>query len=237
MDAALLGVAIMMGLTGSLHCAGMCGPIMLVLPFAHYDKVARALAMVLYHAGRISVYMAMAVVLHSFKHLFHPEWQQRVSIVAGVLLLLFGFFSFVQFGHRPIKMPWSQWVQQRMKNILSQPSISTMTLLGMLNGLLPCGLVYMALSASMSAQGYWISAAFMGVFGLGTAPMLIAISLLKNKITGMVSLSMRRFVPLIICLFGVLILLRGMNLGIPYISPKVETQAEGKVKAKCCSKK
>src|SRR5690606_17654537 len=87
-------MAYLMGLTGSLHCAGMCGPIIWVMPFRVLSGFSKWLGIFLYHVGRISVYAAMGAILHSFKSVFRPEWQQYISIVLGGTLLVAGILSF-----------------------------------------------------------------------------------------------------------------------------------------------
>lgn len=230
-------VALLMGLTGGLHCAGMCGPIMLIMPFHHFSGGKKVLAIVTYHLMRISVYAAMAVVLYSFKGSFRPEVQRYVSMVLGAILLLAGILSFLPFGlPANVKLPWSGFVQRNIGRFIGQPSLSSIAVSGMLNGLLPCGLVYMALSATLALAGPGQAVLFTYSFGLGTVPMLVAIALLGRKVSFFHGRTFRKLTPLLVFSFGCLFLLRGMNLGIPYLSPKVAV-AKGKVIHSCCHKK
>ncbi len=227
-------MAFLMGFTGSLHCAGMCGPILMIMPFQAFEGAKRALAMALYHFGRISVYASLALVLHSFRSLFDPKLQQYLSIGLGGVLLILGILSFVPNHLLKIKAPWTEMVKRQLGNIVGRPGLGAITISGMLNGLLPCGLVYMALSASMTASTSLQTILLIYSFGLGTVPMLIGISMLRSKLSFLRSNNVRKLVPVMVFAFGFLFVLRGMNLGIPYLSPKVEV-AEHEVRS-CCSK-
>ena len=234
MNALTITMAFLMGLTGSLHCAGMCGPIMWILPFRLFTGIKKAVAIGLYHSGRISVYAFLAIVLHSFRNLFDPKMQQYISIALGGSLLLLGILSFMPGHLLKVKLPWTEYVKQQLSHFIARPGLGTLTLAGILNGLLPCGLVYMALSASVTAVSTLQAATFMYAFGAGTLPMLLGIILLKNKLTFLNGYHARKFVPVIVFAFGCLFILRGMNMGIPYLSPKVEvTQHEIR---SCCHK-
>lgn len=233
MNTYTLTMAILMGLTGSLHCAGMCGPIIWVMPFQRLSGIRKTLGIGLYHLGRISVYAVLAAVLHSFKSLFNPQVQQYVSIGMGGMLIVAGLFSFFPSSKFTIKLPWTGFVRKHLGAFMGNPSVGSLFVTGMLNGLLPCGLVYMALSATMVVPDVGQAIAFMYVFGIGTVPMLVALTIIKDRAKFLNFSSARKFVPVVMIAFGCLFMLRGMNLGIPYLSPKV-TVEQNAVKAKCC---
>lgn len=234
MISAALLTALAMGLTGSLHCAGMCGPIMLVLPFRRWEGYRKWLAILLYHTGRITVYALLGWFLYSFKSLFDPRWQQYVAISAGALLLLAGLWSF--FPRNKISLPWMGIVQLHLGRLMNHPTLTAMLLAGMLNGLLPCGLVYMALSLSMAAESSLEAIMLMYAFGVGTLPMLLGITIMQGRAKLFSAGRIRQWVPLILFVFGSLFIVRGMNLGIPYLSPKIEISQQHKIKANCCHK-
>jgi sulfite exporter TauE/SafE len=241
MSVTTFSMAFLMGFTLSLHCAGMCGPIMMVLPFQMYNGIKRTLAILLYHTGRISVYASLAILLHSFRNLFDPKIQQYVSVGLGGLLLIFGMVSFFPIQNLQLKMPWSAIVKKELANFIGNPGLMEITMAGILNGLLPCGLVYVALSASITATTASQAALFMYVFGLGTMPILLAITLLskssflRNKLTFLRFNSIKKLVPALMFVFGCIFILRGLNLGIPYLSPKVEITAHS-INSSCCHK-
>ncbi len=226
-------MALLMGLTGSLHCAGMCGPIIWVMPFHALSGFKKWLGVGLYHLGRITVYAAMASVLYSFKSLFQPQWQQYISIGMGLLLIIAGLISFFPSSKFSIKLPWTGFVRKHLGTFMGSPKVGTLLITGMLNGLLPCGLVYMALSATMVAPDMGHAVVLMYAFGIGTVPMMVALTVIKDRTKFIKLGDIRKFVPVVMIAFGCLFMLRGMNLGIPYISPKV-TVEQNAVKAKCC---
>ena len=228
-------MALLMGFTGSLHCAGMCGPIVWIMPFQVFQGVKKIAALGLYHLGRISVYASLAIVLHSFRSLFDPKVQQYISLGLGGILLVIGILSFFPSHQLKINLPWAETVKKHLGKLIGRPGLGTIGLAGILNGLLPCGLVYMALSASLAAATPIDAALFMYVFGLGTLPMLVSITLLKTRFSFIRTPNMRRLVPVMVFAFGCLFMLRGMNLGIPYLSPKVVVEQHG-IKACCCHK-
>lgn len=234
MNTAIIITALIMGLTGSLHCAGMCGPIALIMPFHSLAGVKKWLAILLYHVGRITVYAALGVTLYSFKSFFNPVIQQYISIILGITLLLVGLLTFMPGSKVNIYFPWTGFVQKKLGKLLASPGLSTLFLTGMLNGLLPCGLVYMALSLSMTAQDQAQAILVMYSFGIGTIPMLVAITVLKSRVH-FASSRIRQLVPVALFFMSALFILRGMNLGVPYLSPEISIE-HNEVKARCCHK-
>ncbi len=235
MNTISFSIALLMGLTGSLHCAGMCGPIVWVMPFNMLTGFRKWIAIGMYHFGRISIYALLAVILHSFKAFFNPQWQQYISIALGVSLLLAGLLSFLPNKAIIIPLPWSNQVKKQLAKFIGNPSFSSLLISGMLNGLLPCGLVYMALAATVSSPTPLQAAMLMYVFGLGTMPVLVSISVLKTRARFLHDQYVKKMVPVFMFAFGSLFVLRGMNLGIPYLSPKVVVE-HSVVKASCCHK-
>ncbi len=236
MSTATITMALLMGFTGSLHCAGMCGPIVFIMPFQAFAGLRKALALGLYHLGRISVYALLATVLYSFRSLFQPAVQQYISMAMGIIMLLAGAWSFLSHSVFRWSLPWEEPVKRRLGSLLGNPGLGGIFAAGALNGLLPCGLVYIALSASVMLPSVAQAAGMMYLFGLGTAPMLIGLSLLRQRMQFLRVANVRRMAPVVVVFFGALFLLRGLNLGIPYLSPKVSVTAHS-VKASCCHKK
>ena len=130
-------------------------------------------------------------------------------------------------------LPYANHLQNEMSRWISQPGKAhKYYILGFLNGLLPCGLVYIALGTAALSGSMQGSALVMLGFGLGTAPALIALVLFKQKLKA--HWSFKRWVPLVVGLTSVLMVLRGLDLGIPYISPKLNVSS-GSIE-NCCSK-
>jgi len=235
MTIATMTMAVLMGFAGSLHCAGMCGPIVWIMPFQAFTGAKRVAAITLYHLARISVYAAMAMVLFSFRGFFNPRIQQYLSLGMGIALLVIGALSFFAHNLGHFRLPWEEQIKRRLGGVIGKPGLGAITAAGFLNGLLPCGLVYMALSAAITLPTPPQAAAMIYLFGLGTFPMLAGITILRQKAHFLRTPQLKRLVPLTVFVFGFLFVLRGANLGIPYLSPKVSMKG-GAVKAACCHK-
>lgn len=225
--------ALLMGLTGSLHCAGMCGPIIWVMPFQQLHGWRKAVGLFLYHFGRISIYALLGWLLFTFKSAFHPGWQQWISLTLGALFLGFGLLYFIPAARMRVMLPWTGFVQRQLAQHLSYPYPERLFLLGALHGMLPCGLVYMALATVSSAQSAIEAISLMYAFGAGTVPMLLLVSFFRSTVTPITTLILRKWTPVLILAFGCMFLLRGANLGIPYLSPKAIQKAETGVTISC----
>ena len=92
-------------------------------------------------------------------------------------------------------------------------------LIGMANGLLPCGMIYIALATTLSFTEVVQSVGFMAMFGAGTLPAMMLVAYAGQLIRPTMRVALRRLVPVFICIVGILLILRGLDLGIPFISP------------------
>jgi len=230
MNIAVLTGAFLLGIGGSLHCLGMCGPLAMSLPYSSdgYPKPVKA---VLYYLSKALAYGAMGAVMGAFgKGLFLMEWQQGLSVAAGIFVLAWACLPFLKRkeGHFLFQKQFAA-VYAKLNHA---PRLRYYAVLGFLNGLLPCGMVYAALAIATVSGSVAGGFTAMFLFGLGTAPALLTLVLLKHKI----SLRVRRqFRPLTVgmsVMVGALLILRGLNLGIPYVSPEVQQhEVHG-----CCSK-
>jgi uncharacterized protein len=214
-----LWTAFVVGLVGSLHCAGMCGPLALALPSAAPSGVSFVVGRIAYNLGRVVTYCLMGVVFGLLgRTLLLAGVQRWVSIALGVTLLV-GLFSSRRLAlWRPVT-DLVGWLKTRMGALLRQKSFVALLVLGLLNGLLPCGLVYVAGAAAIATGGIFAGAAYMAAFGAGTVPMMLAISLSGRLVPLAWRLQLRRAIPVSVFLLATLLILRGMSLGIPYVSP------------------
>lgn len=216
-----------LGLAGSLHCAGMCGPLALAVPAPGKGAATFLISRTLYNIGRIMTYSLLGVLFGVLgKTLFFAGIQRWFSIALGALLLI-GLFSSTRLG---LSKPVSNIVvrlRSAMSLFLRKRSVSSLFMLGMLNGLLPCGLVYVAAAAATINGSILGGVLFMAVFGLGTLPMMLSIGLSGRLIPPAVRLQFTRAVPVSVFLLATLLIFRGLGLGIPYLSPNL---AEGS----CC---
>jgi uncharacterized protein len=211
--------ALTLGLVGSLHCAGMCGPLVLALPSAGRTGLSLLAGRVAYALGRIATYCALGVIFGLVgRSLVLAGIQRWTSIGLGALLLVGLFTSRKLALWRPLTRLVER-LKSAMAGLLRRRSLAALALLGLLNGLLPCGLVYVAGAGATATGGILSGAQYMAVFGLGTAPLLIAISLFGRLLPLPVRLRLRGAIPVSVFLLAALLILRGMALGIPYISP------------------
>jgi sulfite exporter TauE/SafE len=221
------------GLMGSLHCVGMCGPIALALPLREDTRFTRLLSALLYNLGRVFTYSIMGLVLGFIgQNLMIWGWQRWASIGMGSIMVL-SIILPILFSRLPrlaIPSQLTQWIQKPFGFLFSQRTFWAIGLIGMLNGLLPCGLVYIALAGALTSGFPAEGALYMAAFGLGTLPMLFALNVAKTMFPSRFRIRLGRIIPWLVLFFGLLFILRGLNLGIPYISPKMEKPGC----AKCC---
>lgn len=214
--------AFTIGIIGSFHCAGMCGPLALSLPLREDSNWAKFSGVFLYNAGRAVTYALFGLMfglLGQTMSLF--GFQQWLSLVMGVLILLFIVVpKFSGTGGKSNKVLYALGqLRSVLGKLFHQKNYRSLFFIGVLNGLLPCGLVYMAAAAATATGSVSNAMLFMIFFAMGTVPVMWCISFFGNFI----GLSFRRLVrkayPYMMVFMASLLILRGMGLGIPYISP------------------
>jgi sulfite exporter TauE/SafE len=226
-----LWTAFALGLIGSLHCAGMCGPLALALPPGGNRATAFFVGRLFYNLGRVVTYCALGVVFGLLgKTLLLAGVQRWLSIALGVVLLVGLFASRKLALWRPVNALVEQ-LKSRMAALLRRRSFDALLVLGLLNGLLPCGLVYVACAGATATGDLFNGALYMLVFGAGTVPMMLAISLSGKLVPFSLRLKLLKAVPVAVFLLALLLILRGMELGIPYVSPVLSGDG-----ASCCHK-
>lgn len=213
--------AFITGLFGSFHCAGMCGPIAFALPGNREHGLRFYTGRLINNAGRIFTYAILGLISGTFGlGLKLAGIQQGLSITAGIIIIITVILNRSKFrliSFNPLKMFSSKWVQK----LFGSKSIFALFLIGLLNGLLPCGFVYIALIAASATQGIMEGAVFMIFFGLGTLPMMYIVGISGQFLTGNIRNKLTRLSPYLALLIGGLFILRGLNMGIPYLSPKL----------------
>jgi uncharacterized protein len=214
-----------LGLAGSLHCVGMCGPLSLALPTWHLSKTARFFSLFLYQSGRVITYSILGLLFGlAGRSIYIAGLQQWFSIGLGILILLAAAVYFIQKHsvHFSFLKSFYVAVQKLIGRILrNKKGHSGFLLLGMANGLLPCGMVYIALATTLSLRKVYESIGFMAMFGAGTAPAMMLIAYGTQMMNPSIRLLFRKSIPFFIILAGLLLILRGMNLGIMFISPEL----------------
>lgn len=216
--------AITLGFFGSFHCVGMCGPIALALPLGNKPAMLKAVLTLLYNAGRATTYAVIGLLSGTIgKGFFLAGWQQAVSIALGLLLLVAVFIP----SRNGIRHHWNgrafrffNTVKQSLAMLLTRGRQGSLFIIGLLNGLLPCGLVYIAVSGAMATGDPLKGALFMALFGFGTVPLMFALPVAAQLAGSTIRPALRKTMPVLTCIVAVLLILRGLNLGIPYISPQ-----------------
>lgn len=219
----MLYAAFMIGLLGSLHCLGMCGPIAFALPVRTTNKWVKLYKYLIYNLGRVVTYASLGLLIGLIgKGFAMAGLQQIISISTGVLIILS-----VVLIHNPLNNNFlsklTYGIKEKLKSAFQfyfkQTGIFSLFILGILNGLLPCGMVYMAMLGALATGSSMTGAAFMAVFGLGTVPMMLSVSLMGNVISEKMKSIFYKATPVLACLVGVLLIMRGLSLDIPFISP------------------
>ena len=237
--------AIVLGFLGGFHCVGMCGPIAMALPVHNKPPLQKAASILVYNSGRIITYAGFGLLFGAIgKSFVLFGLQQILSIVLGSLILLFVIVSLFKKVNNPLIGKvyfFINIVKSNLSELLNKRSFSAFFGIGLLNGLLPCGLVYMAVAGALASGSIINGALFMIFFGLGTVPFMFAVTYYSNLISVKLRNRMRRAVPVFVGLMAILMILRGMNLGINYISPKLsqekcEMKENSKEKLDCCHK-
>jgi sulfite exporter TauE/SafE len=214
--------AIKFGLLGSFHCIGMCGPIAFMLPIDRQNKTKGFFQIVSYHLGRLFSYSLIGLLFGFLgKSFYFFGFQQQLSIIVGVSMILVvvfpTFFSKVNFSKSIAKV--ISKVKNALGKELKKKRNDTFLTIGFLNGFLPCGLVYMAVFGALATTNAFLGSLYMLIFGLGTIPLMTAVVYLGNFTKGSLRKNIQKMIPIVVVIIGVLFILRGLGLGIPYISP------------------
>ncbi len=218
-------LAFFTGLFGSLHCVAMCGPLVMAIPFQ--GNVWFSLAQkIIYQLGRILTYAGLGFLAGSVGGLFNIlGLQQALSFVSGSVLLIIAFYHFsgraaggsgklYQKIFSPLATFMGRWMSRPYGGLFA----------GMLHGLIPCGMVYMAIAGSLNTGSAFSGSEFMLYFGLGTTPLLM--------LTSVLPVLLRRFraprliIPALFFVAGAFLIGRSLNLNIPYISSPVMSNKE-----------
>jgi uncharacterized protein len=233
----MLITAFILGLTSSLHCVGMCGPIALALPGRGKAMAQILPGRMLYHLGRVTTYVMLGALVGLFGEGFSlAGYQQGLSVALGVLLLILALGT-ASVESRFLSIPAINRLMGRLKmgmgRLLKRDSAPSLYNLGILNGFLPCGFVYLGLAGALATGEAWQSMLYMGLFGLGTWPAMVTVSLAGPFLSDRLRRLARPIMLGVTLIFATLLILRGLNLGIPYLSPEVVMQASGSSIVEC----
>ena len=215
--------AFLIGLGGSFHCVGMCGPLALALPGGGAYSLHLVTGRLLYNAGRVVTYALLGGIFGLVGRMVQMAGlQQTLSILLGAAIILSGLAPL--FGRR-VALPGAflgrgvEALKASLSRLFQSRNRTSLLFIGLLNGLLPCGFVYLGLAGSLTTGSVAGGMAYMALFGLGTVPLMLAVSLSGHLVSVDVRQWARRLLPVGMLVLGTLFVLRGLGLGIPYVSP------------------
>jgi len=213
-------IAFFIGLFGSIHCRGMCGPLAFAIPVNTIKWWQVAGDKILYNTGRVVTYSLLGLLMGFIgRQLWVYGLQQGVSLLSGMLIIIAAL-------SRLFKM---RLAKHKILSILTQPFNKLLSyalrhhsghfIIGLINGLLPCGFVYLALAGAINTTSPVTAAMFMFWFGMGTFPLMLAATISSGFVGPMVRRRINRLIPYVMICLGFWFILRGLNLNIPYLSP------------------
>jgi len=219
----MLYSAFIFGLISSLHCIGMCGPIAMMLPVDRSNPAKKVVQIMLYHIGRLSAYATLGLVFGILgKGFYMAGIQQSISIMVGIFMITIAVVPeriFMKYNFsKPVYKVISN-VKSSLGNQFKRKSPDALFTIGLLNGFLPCGLVYAALFGAIAMQNVTLSVTYMLLYGLGTIPMMSAVVYISNILSTPIRSKMQKMIPIVTVIIGTLFILRGLGLDIAYISP------------------
>ena len=227
----ILFPAFLLGLISSFHCIGMCGPIAFSLPVQLLPSHKKLLGILLYNIGRITTYALLGILFGLVgREFFLGGWQQAFSIILGVLILMVLIIN--QLKHKTVSIGFLHSFQVKLQQFIAKfirkQQLSGIYMIGVANGFLPCGMVYLAIAGALGTGSIQGGILFMLLFGLGTIPLMLAVTWLGLVVNITIRNTVRKITPFFIAIIGLLLILRGLNLNIPYLSPFLESTS-GKV--------
>ena len=222
-----LFAAFLLGAMGSFHCVGMCGPLALSIPIANNSFSSLCTGSLLYNVGRITTYGLLGALIGGIGVTAATFGiQQWLSVILGSVILIILLINKRKLSGSQ-QFPLYTVIRMQLGKLYNKGTYSSFYLIGVLNGFLPCGLVYIAMTGSVSMHSYLESAAFMMVFGLGTLPLMWSLLFFGNVISLQIRNKIRKLYPYMMGLMACLLIIRGLELGIPYISPVWHEQKIG----------
>ena len=219
----MLYSAFIFGLISSLHCIGMCGPIALMIPVDRTNPAKKTTQIITYHLGRLTAYALIGLVFGLVgKGFFLAGIQQRLSVFIGVAMIItiltpervLANYNFSKPVYRLISK-----IKSSLGKQFKNKSYRSLFTIGLLNGFLPCGMVYVALFGAIAMQNVPFGILYMLLFGIGTIPMMSSVTYLNSIMTVSFRNKIQKAIPYVGVVIGVLFILRGLGLGIPYVSP------------------
>lgn len=232
----MLYSALIFGLISSLHCIGMCGPIAMLLPLDRNNPTKKIIQIMIYHLGRLTAYASLGFVFGVLgKGFYMAGIQQQLSIVVGVLMITIAIVPekvFMKYNFsKPVYRAISK-VKTSLGSQFKRKSADALFTIGLLNGFLPCGMVYAALFGAIAMQDVTLGVSYMLLYGLGTIPMMSAVVFISNILSVSLRSKLQKIIPVVAVFIGILFIIRGLGLDIAYLSPS-NTNLFVKANASC----
>jgi uncharacterized protein len=219
----MLYSAFIFGLISSFHCIGMCGPIAMMLPVDRSNEAKKITQIITYHIGKLIAYGILGLIFGLLGRSFYlAGMQQQLSIIVGILMIMVAVIPEKVFAKYNFSKPVYRIIT-KVKSSLGQQfknkSYKSLFTIGLLNGFLPCGMVYVALFGAIAMQNITLGIGYMLLFGLGTIPMMVAVVYASGLISFSFRGTIQKAIPLVAVIIGMLFIIRGLGLDIPYLSP------------------
>ena len=219
----MLYSAFIFGLISSFHCVGMCGPIAMMLPVDRNNEAKKVTQIITYHIGKLTAYGILGLVFGLLgKSFYLAGMQQQLSIILGVLMIVVALVPEKVFAKYNFSKPVYKIIS-KVKSSLGQQfknkSYKSLFTIGLLNGFLPCGMVYVAIVGAIAMQSVSLGVLYMLLFGIGTIPMLTAVIYISNVLSFSFRGTLQKIIPVVAVVIGMLFIIRGLGLDIPYLSP------------------
>ena len=219
----MLYSAFIFGLISSFHCVGMCGPIAMMLPVDRNNEAKKVTQIITYHIGKLTAYGILGLIFGLFGRSFYlAGMQQQLSIIVGVLMIVVALVPEKIFAKYNFSKPVYKIIS-KVKSSLGQQfknkSYKSLFTIGLLNGFLPCGMVYVAIFGAIAMQSVSLGVLYMLLFGIGTIPMLTAVIYISNVLSFSFRGTLQKIIPVVAVVIGMLFIIRGLGLDIPYLSP------------------
>jgi len=219
----------LVGLLGSFHCIGMCGPIAIALPRSKNLLLTR----LLYNFGRITTYSLLGLLFGLLGQRLEMFGLQRIiSITLGIVIIIAVLTPSayrIRIAQNLGLYNGVNLLKTYFARMFKSHSLSGMYIIGILNGLLPCGFVYIGITGAIAVGNAFNGMMFMTMFGLGTFPVMLGASLIGVYINMNIRQKLTRLLPAFSIILAAIFILRGLNLGIPYLSPKLEHKQKTEV--------
>jgi len=228
-----LYTALTIGLIGSFHCIGMCGPIAVALPLGGHSIFGKVTGTTYGVLGALFGLLGKGIQMAGFQ-----QWASVFIGMAMIISVVFPFLFKEKMNIEKLMFGYAGRLISKFRNMFGNRSFSNLFTIGLLNGLLPCGLVYVAVAGAINTNDVALGVLYMMVFGAGTIPVMMTVSLAGNIISRSLKARMNKVIPAFVIFLGILFILRGLSLGIPYVSPKSQKltpDKEVKTEGACCS--